>query len=180
MLHEVGVEKLSIRKLADVAGVSHSAPYYHFANKQGLLCAIAYRGFEGQLSFQQNLLTQILSIDDKTLAQKALQDFIQQYLQMAIEQPAMYRLMYSRHIWEAGDQTEALKQISYQSYQLWNDVIRHMVALEAFHHADDIQRMAQAIWANLHGLCHFAIDGVYVNPSDIKEMSKTALKMVFA
>ncbi len=40
-----GVESLSLRKLAEDAGVSRTAPYHHFKDKSALLSAIAAKGF---------------------------------------------------------------------------------------------------------------------------------------
>lgn len=45
MLDEGGEANLSLRKLAKRVGVSHNAPYQHFADKDALLAAIAEEGF---------------------------------------------------------------------------------------------------------------------------------------
>jgi len=45
LLKEMGIEGLSLRKLADKVGVSRTAPYHHFKDKNQLLCAIAEQGF---------------------------------------------------------------------------------------------------------------------------------------
>jgi AcrR family transcriptional regulator len=43
-LHEEGVEALSLRALARSVGVSQTAPYRHFSDKNDLLAALATRG----------------------------------------------------------------------------------------------------------------------------------------
>jgi len=48
IIKEQGVESLSMRKLADKVGVSRTAPYHHFKDKNALLCALAERGFNQQ------------------------------------------------------------------------------------------------------------------------------------
>jgi len=40
LLAEGGAQKLDLRKVARRAGVSHAAPYRHFADKQALIAAI--------------------------------------------------------------------------------------------------------------------------------------------
>jgi AcrR family transcriptional regulator len=45
LLSEGGVEKLSLRAAAQLAGVSHAAPYRHFRDKDALVSAIAERGY---------------------------------------------------------------------------------------------------------------------------------------
>jgi AcrR family transcriptional regulator len=44
---EHGAANLSLRDVARRAGVSHAAPAHHFADKRGLLTAIAVEGFDG-------------------------------------------------------------------------------------------------------------------------------------
>jgi AcrR family transcriptional regulator len=45
ILAKEGVGGLSLRKVAQRAGVSHSAPYAHFPDKQSLIAAISTEGF---------------------------------------------------------------------------------------------------------------------------------------
>src|ERR1051326_1003237 len=45
ILAKEGIEGLSLRKVAQRAGVSHNAPYSHFPDKQSLIAAISTEGF---------------------------------------------------------------------------------------------------------------------------------------
>src|SRR5258707_13128685 len=45
-LEKEGVEALKLREVARRAGVSHNAPYRHFAQREALLAALAAQGFE--------------------------------------------------------------------------------------------------------------------------------------
>src|SRR5512137_1488824 len=45
VLAKEGVSALSLRKVARKAGVSHAAPYAHFADKQALIAAISTEGY---------------------------------------------------------------------------------------------------------------------------------------
>ena len=45
ILSKEGVSGLSLRKVAQKAGVSHTAPYAHFADKQALIAAISTEGY---------------------------------------------------------------------------------------------------------------------------------------
>ena len=46
ILSKDGVSALSLRKVAQKAGVSHAAPYAHFADKQALIAAISTEGYK--------------------------------------------------------------------------------------------------------------------------------------
>jgi AcrR family transcriptional regulator len=46
LIGEVGPQAFTLREVARRAGVSHNAPYRHFANKTDLLLAVAAEGFD--------------------------------------------------------------------------------------------------------------------------------------
>jgi AcrR family transcriptional regulator len=90
LLAEGGSAALDLRKVARAAGVSHTAPYRHFADKQALLAAIAEEGFH-----------QLAARMDAALAQAPgnagdqLQLIARAYVQFALDQPAHMREMFS-------------------------------------------------------------------------------------
>ena len=62
LLAEGGAEALDLRKVARRAGVSHAAPYRHFADKQALMAAINEEGFDGWLNgFKRRCATRPMS-----------------------------------------------------------------------------------------------------------------------
>lgn len=85
-----GTEGLSLRSLAQRAGVSKTAPYRHFADRDALLAALAEEGFRE--------LTEALSAArDRRAAstRETLAEMGSAYLQFALERPQLYRLMFS-------------------------------------------------------------------------------------
>lgn len=90
ILAQEGVAGLDLRKVARAAGVSHAAPYRHFADKQALLAAIAQEGFE-QLAAQMGAALQASTGD--TAAQ--LTSLAQAYAGFGIAYPAHMREMFS-------------------------------------------------------------------------------------
>ena len=46
VISEIGPQGLSIREVARRAGVSHAAPYRHFADRDELILAVVEQGFE--------------------------------------------------------------------------------------------------------------------------------------
>jgi AcrR family transcriptional regulator len=45
LIEEGGLDRLSMREAARKAGVSHQAPYHHFADRESILATIAGEGF---------------------------------------------------------------------------------------------------------------------------------------
>ena len=48
LIADVGIDNLSLRRLAERVGVSRTAPYHHFSDKNDLLCAIAAVDFKSR------------------------------------------------------------------------------------------------------------------------------------
>jgi len=134
-LEKSGVNGLSLRDLARKAGVSHSAPYRHFASRQDLLVALATEGF--------NELSQSLSEHEG----KPLQAMGQAYVAFAIANPALYKLMFS-------------PALDRKKPQLLSDA-----AGGAFAHLQKKtnkiscdQTLTLAAWSMVHGLAGLLID----------------------
>ena len=45
LIAEIGANGFTLREVARRAGVSHNAPYRHFADREELLAAVALQGF---------------------------------------------------------------------------------------------------------------------------------------
>jgi AcrR family transcriptional regulator len=80
MVEKEGLEGLSVREAARRAGVSHNAPYRHFADREALLEALVEEGFE-QLN--------------RALEDRAGRELGEAYVGFALDQPQRFRLMFS-------------------------------------------------------------------------------------
>jgi AcrR family transcriptional regulator len=80
ILEKEGREAISLRDLARRAGVSHAAPYRHFADRQALLAALAEEGFA------------MLAAD---LEGKPWREQAVAYLRFALANPERFRLMFT-------------------------------------------------------------------------------------
>lgn len=84
MLERDGVAGLSLREAARRAGVSHSAPYRHFPDRDALLTALAAQGVEQLV---------------KELEGRSGRDMAQAYVQFALAHPQLYRLIFAGRRW---------------------------------------------------------------------------------
>jgi AcrR family transcriptional regulator len=87
LIEKEGVEALSLREVARRAGVSHSAPYRHFQDREALLAALAADGFERLGQAQR-----------KAAAAGALRALGEAYLQFALAHPQRFRLMFDGRV----------------------------------------------------------------------------------
>ena len=83
-----GVEALSMREIARSVGVSHQAPYKHFANRDELLAEVMRRCFRAFATFLEGREHQDDPEDD-------LRSMGERYLQYAMRHPLEYRLMFA-------------------------------------------------------------------------------------
>lgn len=96
-----GIQNFSLRAIARDIGVSQSAPYRHFKDKNALLVKLAIEGFE-QLSQSKPLPE-----GDDNFAN--LIDIGLTYINFATQHPQHYQLMFSNQISNRNEQHELLK-----------------------------------------------------------------------
>jgi len=151
MLDSRGAEALSLRALASAVGVSHMAPYAHFKNKTELFQAIASAGFTG-------LAERMEAVQQNQQPLSLILDYGTQYIEYAIANPALYKLMLSQ-TQTAPEMTEELSQASKKP---------HALLVEAFALAPQTSVpntiRAQGAWAMVHGLSALITDGHLVIP----------------
>src|ERR1700742_3950916 len=92
ILRETQSLEFSLRELARRAGVSHNAPYKHFADKRELLAAVSAVGFE--------LLAKRMAEATKELhdPRDRLAAMARAYVHRGVDNPALYRLMFGGYL----------------------------------------------------------------------------------
>jgi AcrR family transcriptional regulator len=111
IIADSGPQALSIREAARRVGVSHAAPYRHFADKDEMIQAVVEQGFE--LLHDTMLGAREAAGPDPT-AQFAASG--QAYIRFAMEFPAYYRVMFSGDLLSSSGQ-ESLKHTSTAAFQ---------------------------------------------------------------
>jgi AcrR family transcriptional regulator len=170
MISENGIESLSLRKLAEMVGVSRTAAYHYFQDKNDLLCAIAANGFRRwQMSLNQ-LESNSLPERDK------FEQYILGYIAFATTNPEEYELMFGRCIWKQSKCTQELQDISHATFQHQVEMISHWQSTGLVIGENPL-RSAQIIWGTLHGIAKLFIDGVYTDVNRVEEIVLSALPM---
>lgn len=169
LLREEGEAGLSMRRLAARAGVSRTAPYHHFKDKQDLLCAIAEEGF--------NRYMVVLSQEGSTLSEATLRQFVRDYLDFATNNAEYYDLMFGSNLWRSGDITDALKTEAHGSFRFYLEQIREWQQRGLINSELDVLRYSQVSWSTLHGMSRLLIDGVYLDPEAMGPMCDQAAAM---
>lgn len=172
VLAEQGISGLTLRGLAERAGVSRQAPYHHFASKQALLFALAEQAF----SDLDKVLMESMQDDSSPLGQR-LQRYVVSYVRYAISKPEQYELMFGQVTWKNQPSASLVKK-GHGSFRRYAEMIRDLQASGDLSADVDSLRLAQTTWATLHGLCRLKNDGVFESSESIEEISLYAVNMM--
>lgn len=144
ILLKEGTAALTLRRVARQAGVSHSAPYAHFTDKQSLIAAISTQGFESLL----DILQSVVNMHQSDPAQMLL-EFAYAYSEFAIANPAYFKLMFSG-ILEDEHEYKDFVNLSTRGFDLLLDVVRICQDAGVLKKMDtEIQ--ALNLWSLVHG-----------------------------
>ena len=149
LLDQGGRDAVRLRDVGKQVGLSHNAPYRHFANKEALLGAIAAAELaqrkaiwdevaKGELTFERGLLSHLI---------------------WAQSRPERFYLIYGRWTDDVPELTEAARA-AFEAY---------CVALESSQRRKEMPRgdvvmLARITLAFVNGLSNLAIAGHYANP----------------
>lgn len=151
ILSAEGIDGLSLRRVADEVGVSRTAPYRHFSNKEAVLAGLATAGFH-QLRDAVNAATAPLGHDIRAMFFAGCRA----YTDLGMAKPCLYRLMFGT-TWTEGEHPE-LDDAATEAFQtLVNCIAQGQEA--AYLKSENPLEQAFTVWASLHGFVHLWIDG---------------------
>ncbi len=154
-LERDGVENLSLRSLAEAAGVSKAAPYRHFKDKDTFLGALSNEGF-------RILHGMLMESQKKASAKKSLSPesrvsaMGKAYMRFALGHKTLYRLMNSPLACHASEEHTHWARLAL-------DLLGQALGAHSAHSAGT-QGHADAVvstWAYIHGLVLLRIDDLY-------------------
>ena len=158
LLSEGGVASLSLRAAAQLAGVSHAAPYRHFKDKDALVAAIAEEGFRLLVTFlrDEEQKSGAVTVRDRLRAQG------RGYVRFALQHPAYLQVIFGGVVPKEGTTPEQ-QAAGREAYLVLRNVVVEGIARGELQDIDpDV--LALANWSIVHGLSQLLISGVVVLP----------------
>jgi AcrR family transcriptional regulator len=143
VLAERGIAALSLREVARRLGVSHNAPFKHFASREALLAAMAEQGFEDLAARQAAARA---GASNQAMVGRGLV-----YVTFALERPALFRLMFGGEL----DRTRFPSLVERAETSL-AQITRHIGETFGEEAAEEATLSA---WAFVHGLANLLLDG---------------------
>jgi len=144
ILKENGIQALTLRNTARVSGVSHSAPYAHFADKQALLAAISAQGF---LALFEDLSTTVTKF--KHSPTELLIETGWTYAQFALSNPNCFKLMFSGILEDQHAFPDFMEAVQ-KTFLLLVEVVQICQANKILRNGP-VDNRAIAVWSLVHG-----------------------------
>ena len=163
-----GVEKLSLRQVGVNIGVSPSAAYHHFPDKDSLLTAAAKSAFEDLANFQEVQLAQF-SANSALGARRRFRALGASYVAFAQSNSNLFRLCFGPY---CGGEDMAREES-----RPWQLLASCVTDLEKFGEVDPkLRPYAELLaWTSIHGVATLVLDELL--PEDAVESVLDALEL---
>src|SRR4051812_11207048 len=142
LLESGGIDALTLRSLAAKVGVSHAAPYRHFADRDALLAAVNEQAF---LSLREALQSASDEVTQSKPRQRLLK-VAQRYVEYALAHPAQYRLMFG-----GPRVSSSMTGAPSATFELVEGLVRSC-QMQQLVRGGDPERLTSMIWAIVHGV----------------------------
>jgi AcrR family transcriptional regulator len=153
LLTDGGVAALGLRAAAQLAGVSHAAPYRHFPDKDALIDAIAERGFRMLTARMRDEIARAAAAD--TLARLTASGV--GYVGFALENPGYFRVIFSGLV-AHQKASPALRAAGDEAYGVLRGLMLEGLA-DGSAAGADADTLSLCAWSLVHGLSMLAVDG---------------------
>lgn len=145
LLEESGAAGLSLRQVAERAGLSRQAPYNHFTDKAALLAELVRNGFE-RLAAGTRAAAASTLIPSERLTRAA-----ESYIAFGQEQPALMRLMFGKEFVDLTQHQDAQAAASTGLTEL-SGIIAGLAPGPA------VQDVTLVAWSLVHGYTSLCIE----------------------
>ncbi|MFJ7191658.1 TetR/AcrR family transcriptional regulator [Streptomyces bacillaris] len=143
LLEEDGSAALSLRAVARRAGVSATAPYRHYADREALVSAVAAEGYRELAGYLAQTHPAPSTPDELAAVAVA-------YVRFALEHPALFRAMFA----EPCDPTSEERVAATEAISAYVRTIVHATFPDV-----DADVLSTTVWALVHGLAFLHLDG---------------------
>lgn len=152
LLETEGIAGTSLRAAARKAGVSQTAPYHHFKDKNALLAAVAAEGFK---KFDAAMRAMMAKAGDDPQA-KLFESGVA-YVKFATRHPALFRLMFG----SAVEKYETFPELVEAGERAFETLSENVAAIMGDHggDVDAVKMTALSVWSRVHGLATLIVDG---------------------
>jgi AcrR family transcriptional regulator len=167
-----GVEHLTLRTVGERLGVSRSALYRHFADKQSLLATVGKEGF-------RKLRQAIADAWERNgRGRLGFEAMGRAYVQFAVAHPSHYRVMFGGFI-ESSEKDDEFVGEANAAFQVLVDALIEQQNAGDIRKDDPVQ-MARFVWAVVHGAAMLIIDGQAPGADQREAFEQYSVERIYA
>ncbi len=144
LLETEGAAGLSLRQVAEKAGLSRQAPYNHFANKEALLADLAADGFRTLTERMKPAFEDASPFDRLVAAADG-------YIGFAKDHPARFRLMFGRELVDLRA-NPAAQAAADDAFAVLSGIIASIAP------SDQFQDLRLVAWSLVHGYSELCLE----------------------
>ena len=170
LLEAEGLASLSLREVAKLAGVSHSAPYRHFRSKAGLLEAVAEAGFRRLADLVNDARERNPENPEAQLRAAGIA-----YVEWATQNPERTHLMFGGMM-KAADTPQVLHDCAEHAYAGIYSIIDDGRRAAVFG-GEDTDSVVISAWSAVHGLTMLVLGSGKLNPNGPDEVRQLATRL---
>lgn len=167
-----GVSHLTLRTVGARLGVSRSALYRHFANKQALLAVVGREGF--------SMLRQAIANawEQHHHGRAGFEAMATAYVQFAVAHASHYRVMFSGFVESSAKDAEFIAEARAAFQVLVDALVEQQNAGDI--RLDDPVLMARFVWALVHGTATLVIDGQLPETAQREALEQYSAERIYA
>ncbi len=147
-----GVAHVTMRRIGAEVGVSPTALYMHFADKDAMLLAIAQDTFGELLSRVEQ------SRKEGVSRRESFRAGLRAYIEFGLERPDEYRLIFMGRLADRGGVRTPAADMADRSFAILQDGVVELTRSGVFTPPAPAPQIAEAIWAMLHGVTSLLLD----------------------
>lgn len=172
LLTTEGYEEFSLRKVAKMCGVSHTAPYKHFRNKDELISAII---FEATQKFKRSL--EETSIRYQNDFQKQIVEVGKRYIKFMVENPDYFKVLFINDLnTKLVIQDESLAFVRGDAFVPFKETASNYLNSLNLNYSDkDLNLSILLIWSTIHGLAALLTNKAIIYSGDYLELADSII-----
>ncbi|AAK80717.1 AcrR family transcriptional regulator [Clostridium acetobutylicum] len=173
LLTTEGYEAFSLRKVAKMCGVSHTAPYKHFKNKDELISAIIFEATqkfkksleETSIKYQHDFKTQVIEVGKR-------------YIQFMVENPDYFKVLFINNLNnKIIIQDKSMLCIQGDSFNPFkNTASSYLSSLKTEYSDKDLNLSILSIWSTIHGLAALLSNKTIIYSGDYLELAENIIR----
>ena len=157
LLDEQGAAAISLREVARRAGVTHQAPYHHFADRESILAELVTQGFD-ELARRLARARKAGQTPHQCLVASG-----QAYVSFALDQPGVFRIMFRQDLCDSARFSATVEAGARAHGELMQMVqmvqTAHLSVPQGSTAGPATEMLANLHWAQVHGLACLLLDG---------------------